>query len=387
MGQAARRFIHEGCEKHRKNDSSVAHGTKVGRGNLLRMNLATNLLDTASNVMRSEAAQSTWVELAALDLIVITAHRSPDGDAVGSVLALTHHLKEAGLNVEAVLPDRFPRNLAWLPGSDSIHFFEENPEATGELLGRAELIWCLDFNGPGRTGSMEEALRTSPAKKWVVDHHQLPEDFADHIFSDPACGSTCELVFDLIASWRRLESLSQASAICMYTGIMTDTGSFRFSSVSAHTHLVLSHLVGLGIDHARIHEQTFDQRSLNQVQLEGHALSDKLYTWMDFGVALIVLDLETLERFNYQPGDTEGVVNRALALEGIHVAIFAKESKGGLFKMSFRSTGDLSVRDIAAEHFEGGGHRNAAGGIYHGSTALSLVSHIESQLLHWFPRP
>ena len=387
MGHGSDWDVHEGCEKHRENHNSVAHRTKVGRGNLLRMKPATNLLETASTVMTTAEARGTWNELAAMDLIVVTAHRSPDGDAVGSVLALTHHLREAGLNAEAVLPDRFPRNLNWLPGAEIIHFFDETPDSTTEILERADLIWCLDFNGPGRTGEMETTLVNSSAKKWVVDHHQFPEDFADHLFSDPACGSTCELVFDLIAGWGRLGLISPETAVCSYTGIMTDTGSFRFSSVSAHTHLVLSYLVGLGIDHAQIHEQTFDQRSLNQVQLEGHALSDKLHTWMDPGVAFIVLDLDTLERFNYQPGDTEGVVNRALALEGIRVAIFAKESKGGIFKISFRSVGDISVRDIAAEHFEGGGHRNAAGGIYRASSSQALIDHVESNVRNWFPNP
>ena len=348
------------------------------------MDLNGNIQERASAIMTSDEARACWLELQNADRIVVTAHRSPDGDAVGSVMGLVNHLKSKGIHASPVFPDRFPSNLKWMPGTEVAQFHEENPTKVEGLLQDADILICLDFNGPSRTGGMEQALRESPAKKWVIDHHQNPEEFSDRLFSDPACGSTCELIFDLILGWGHIEEINQDTAVCIYTGIMTDTGSFRFPSVTVHTHEVLMHLLATGMNHASVHEQTFDQQSIDQVQLHGFAMSERLKVWPDVGLAMISLAQADLERFHYQPGDTEGLVNRALGLAGVRAAIFAKESHVGAIKLSFRSVGAIDVRAIAAANFDGGGHTNAAGGIYRAGTLDDLEALVEEQRRDWF---
>lgn len=344
---------------------------------------SVNLLDSASKQLITNEARQCWEDMQSMDTIVVTAHRSPDGDAVGSLLGLLNHLREAGLNAKGILPDRYPSFLSWMPGLDEVLIHNENQQVADALLMNADAIWCLDFNGPSRTGSMESTLRNSTAKKWVVDHHQNPEEFANRLFSNPNCGSTCELIFDLILGWEQMEQLSLNVAKCLYTGIMTDTGSFRYASVTEHTHLILAHFLNKGLDHAEIHERVFDQQSLNRVSLQAYAMSSKLRVWMDKGVGMIGLTKDDLERFAYQAGDTEGIVNSILAIEGVQLAIFAKESEGRI-KMSLRSVGEINVRDIASEYFNGGGHIHAAGGVFNSDSMDGLVSFIEEKLIGQF---
>lgn len=374
----------EAKKQGEKNECNSVHGTKLGRGNLRSMSQATKLLDTASAVMVSEEAQRCWTDMQSATSIVITAHRSPDGDAVGSALGLHHHLKSQGIESTVVLPDRFPGFLDWMPGAEAVVIYEEETEQASQKLNEAEVIWCLDFNGLDRVGKMEGTLRMASGKKWVVDHHQHPDDFADRLFSDPSCGSTCELIADLIAGWKQAEQMTEDAMACLYVGIMTDTGSFRFPSVTAHTHDVLSHFLRLGLSHAEIHQNTFDQQSLNRVQLQGFAVSERLHMWEGYDFALIGLKTEDLERFGYQSGDTEGLVNKALALKGIRVAIMAREAEPGLIKLSLRSVGAFSVRDVAAAEFDGGGHMNAAGGIVKGMSMDAFVAHVGTRLGDWF---
>lgn len=351
------------------------------------MRQGTKLLASASPVMTSLEARACWEQMQSAASIVITAHRSPDGDAVGSVLGLQHHLKAQGISSVALFPDRFPAFLDWMPGAGEALFYDESPDEHRDLLHEADIIWCLDFNGLGRVGGMEEALRTAPGHKWVVDHHQHPDDFADCLLSDPTCGSTCELIVDLITGWGQAEDMEAEAMTCLYVGIMTDTGSFRFPSVTAHTHEVLAHFLARGLQHAPIHENTFDQQSLNRVQLHGFAISERLHIWSTCGFALVGLTAEDLNRFDYSSGDTEGLVNKVLALKGVHVAMMAREAEPGLIKLSLRSVGDFSVRDIAAAEFDGGGHRNAAGGVVKGLSMDGFVQSIDDRLSRWFDLP
>ena len=246
-----------------------------------------NLLESASSILVSDAARMCWDDMKPGLSVVITAHRSPDGDAVGAALGLHHHLKAVGVDSSVVLPDRFPAFLDWMPGTEGICFYDADANAATELLNGADIIWCLDFNGLDRVGKMEDALRNAPGQKWVVDHHQLPDDFADRLLSDPTCGSTCELLVDLIAGWRQTDRLTQEAMMCLYVGIMTDTGSFRFPSVTAHTHAVLAHFLSCGLDHAAIHQNTFDEQSLNRVQLQGFAMSERLHVYNEQGLAIV----------------------------------------------------------------------------------------------------
>ena len=348
------------------------------------MRQGTKLLASASPVMTSPQAQACWEQMQSATSIVITAHRSPDGDAVGSVLGLQHHLKAQGIPSIALFPDRFPPFLDWMPGAGDARFYEDSPDAYRALLHGADIIWCLDFNGLDRVGGMEEALRTAPGRKWVVDHHQHPDDFANCLLSDSACGSTCELIVDLITAWGQEDQMGADAMTCLYVGIMTDTGSFRFPSVTAHTHEVLAHFLANGLQHAAIHENTFDQQSLNRVQLQGFAISERLHMWSSCGFAMVGLTSGDLKRFDYASGDTEGLVNKVLGLKGINVAIMAREAEPGLIKLSLRSVGDFSVRDIAAAEFEGGGHRNAAGGVVKGMSMEAFVQSLDERLSNWF---
>lgn len=348
------------------------------------MRQGTKLLASASPVMTSLQAQACWEQMQSAASIVITAHRSPDGDAVGAVLGLQHHLKAQGIASVALFPDRFPPFLDWMPGADGALFYEDSPDDHRALLHGADIIWCLDFNGLDRVGGMEVALRTAPGRKWVVDHHQFPDDFADCLLSDPACGSTCELIVDLIAGWGQADAMVLDAMACLYVGIMTDTGSFRFPSVTAHTHEVLAHFLANGLEHAPIHENTFDQQSLNRVQLQGFAISERLHVWTACGFAMVGLTAEDLKRFDYASGDTEGLVNKVLALKGINVAMMAREAEPGLIKLSLRSVGEFSVRDIAAAEFDGGGHLNAAGGVVKGLTMEAFVQSMDNRLSRWF---
>lgn len=333
--------------------------------------------------MRQGAAEQAWDLTAQAHCVAIVAHQSPDGDAVGSSLALHHHLKIKGVQSQVILPDRFARFLAWLPGTDEIIFYDEETERANDFLRDADLIWCLDFNSPQRAGKLAEVLSSRKAKIITIDHHQLPDNYSDILISDVQCGSTCELVFDLILAWGDLDLLSLESASCIYTGIMTDTGSFRYPSVTAHTHLIISHLLEMGVNHAAIHERTFDEQSETRLKLCGYAISEKLVVSARWPFAWISLTHEELQRFQYESGDTEGLVNQALAIEGVELAIFLKEAEAGKIKLSLRSTGNWNVRDIADHHFSGGGHQNAAGGIILGKTMEEALEWIESLMPQW----
>ncbi len=211
----------------------------------------------------------------------------------------------------------------------------------------------------------------------------MPDAFADRLLSDPACGSTCELLVDLIAGWGQSDSLSNEAMACLYVGIMTDTGSFRFPSVTAHTHAVLAHFLSRGLDHAAIHQSTFDEQSLNRVQLQGFAMSERLHVFSEYGLAVVGIERGDLDRFHYESGDTEGLVNKVLGLAGVRVAIMAREAEPRLIKLSLRSVGDFSVRDLAAAEFDGGGHKNAAGGIVKGKTIPEFIAFVNTRLSDW----
>jgi phosphoesterase RecJ-like protein len=361
------------------------HGTKLARGNLQRMSNIEKMSLQGSKVFQSHLATDCWERNLKAESIVIVAHKSPDGDAVGSALALHAHLRAMRLNSFVVLPDGFPAFLNWLPQANDIILFDEDPIRANTLIENADVLWCLDFNGPSRVGNMEEALRSSQGYKIVVDHHLEPESFADVLFSDPVCGSTCELIYGLIEAWGQLESLTLETAQCVYTGMMTDTGSFRFGSVTGNTHRILGHLLDAGVAQAWIHDQVFGSNRIAKIKLQGFAMSKKLVVWPEHKTALISLTQYEMKEFDCQAGDTEGLVNQALALEGIDVAVFMKESEEGHVKMSFRSKGEFSVRDLVAAHFNGGGHRNAAGGILLNTSVAEAISFFESLLDKWMP--
>lgn len=295
--------------------------------------------------------------------IVITSHKSPDGDSIGSSLAVFHLLKKWGKNVQVVHPDPAPVFLHWINGQEAIIDFETRQEEAAKALGTADLIFCLDYNEPSRVGEkMEKALVEAPAAKVMIDHHLHPADFCKVVISETAASSTCELVYKWIKDIGRLDDIDENSGTAIYLGIMTDTGSFRFPSVSAFTHEVIGDLIRRGVKHFLIHESVYDTNTVDRIKLRGFALSEKLVCLNDLHVGYASLSEEELKRFNYQKGDTEGLVNQILGIQGIKMAVLFVE-KDGKIKISFRSKGDYFVNELAKTHFNGGGHAYASGGI------------------------
>jgi phosphoesterase RecJ-like protein len=295
--------------------------------------------------------------------IVITAHRSPDGDSIGSSMALYHLLKKWQKNVSVVHPDPAPEFLHWVPSQEVIIDFEHQAEKASELLLAADLIFCLDYNEPSRVGKdMQEILVQSNAVKVMIDHHLHPADFCDFTLSETSACSTCELLFQWLKAIQKENEIDEVIGMCLYLGIMTDTGSFRFPSVSSGTHEIAAFLIEKGVKHFEVHEAVFDTNTIDRIRLKGYALSEKLVLIPGIPVAYASLSEEELNRFNYQKGDTEGLVNQILGIQGIKMAVFFAE-KDGKVKISFRSKGEYVVNQLANVHFEGGGHAYASGGI------------------------
>ncbi len=294
--------------------------------------------------------------------IVITSHRSPDGDAIGSSLALSHYLKSKGHQVQVIVPDSYPNFLNWLSGASDILTFEKNQEEVEKLIRNADLLFCLDYNEPSRVGDMQESVVNSNAIKVMIDHHLNPSDFCDYTISDTKSCSTAQLVYEFIEDAGDLDTINETIGEGIYCGIVTDSGSFRFPSVTPKTHLIAADLIQRGLNHSRIHENLFDVNTLNKLHLLGYALNEKLRVLEDVPVAIIDLSLEEAERFDVKKGDTEGLVNYALSVEGVKMAAFIREDNNRV-KMSFRSKGDIPVNEFSSKYFSGGGHKNAAGGM------------------------
>lgn len=294
--------------------------------------------------------------------IVVVPHKGPDGDALGSCLGLYHFLKGKGHEVKLISPNDFPEFLKWLPGSDEVLIYENQVEHCKQLIADAQIVFTLDFNVLSRTGEMTEPLRESEATFIMIDHHPEPSDYANHTYSDSTMSSTCQMVFKFLQKLRALNNITPEIATCLYTGIMTDTGSFSYRSTSSETHRVIAELIDKGADNNLIHQKIYDTFSQNKLQLLGVALQN-LRVNKEFRTAYITLSQEELDKNNFRKGDTEGFVNYGLSLEGIIFAvIFIEHKSDGIIKMSLRSKGDFSVNDFAKGHFNGGGHLNAAGG-------------------------
>lgn len=295
--------------------------------------------------------------------IVITSHRSPDGDSIGSSLGMLRFIRALGKEAIICHPDACPSFLEWLKHGDEIVVFEQDQERVISLMDEADLIFCLDYNGSGRMGKdMGGILLAADGKKIMIDHHPYPEDIFDISASHPEVCSTSQLIVELIVQSGHEELLSASIGTPLYLGVVTDTGSFRFSSVTSRTHELIGKLIENGVEQAQVHENTFNHNRLDQMKLRGYAIAEKLEVLENEQLAIVSLSEIDLERFNYVKGDTEGLVNVALSIEGVSVAVLLTE-KDGKIKMSFRSMGSIVVNKFAADNFEGGGHMNAAGGV------------------------
>lgn len=294
--------------------------------------------------------------------IVIVPHKNPDGDAIGSTLGLYHYLKKYHHNAQVITPNDYPDFLKWPPGEDTIIKYDAKTEDGKTIIENADIIFTLDFNAFHRTGQMESVLETSKATKILIDHHQEPDDYATYTYSDVSMSSTCEMIYHFIDLLQDTDKIDAAIATCLYLGIMTDTGSFRFASTTSTTHRIVAELIDKGAKNDDIHNYVYDTNSYNRLQLLGCALTN-LKVRPELRTAYITLSQDELRKFDYKKGDTEGVVNYALSLDNIiFAAIFIEDRQEGIIKISLRSKGNFSVNEFSRAHFNGGGHNNAAGG-------------------------
>jgi phosphoesterase RecJ-like protein len=294
--------------------------------------------------------------------IVIVGHRNPDGDAMGSTLALKYYLGKKGHDCTVVVPNDYPDFLHWLPGSETTFRFDWQNSQSQRAINNSDIIFLLDFNALHRVGSdLQKTLEKYPNDFAMIDHHQQPDD-VKYMYSDVTICSTCQMVYQFIEMNNDLDLIDADVATCLYTGIMTDTGSFRFRSTTSDTHRIIADLIDKGAENDRIHNNVYDANSYNRLLLLGQALSN-LQILPSYKTAFITLTDEEKNRFDFQKGDTEGVVNYALSLKGIiFAAIFIEDKEQNIIKISFRSKGNFSVNQFSRNHFSGGGHDNAAGG-------------------------
>ena len=311
--------------------------------------------------------------------IVITCHVSPDGDAIGSSLAMYHVLSAIGKNVKIVTPDMLPKNLVFLPGAKEIIPFSKYTDYGKQLFSKADLIFCLDFNAPYRVDRMADTLISSKAKKVLIDHHLEPEDFADVVISHPEMSSTCLLVFRVLCRLEFFNIIDKNAAECIYTGMMTDTGNFTFNSEDPDIYIIIAELLKKGINKDNLYTKVCNTNSESRLRLNGYAISEKMQLFPEHQAALITLSQEELRQYGYEKGDTESLVNIPLSLPNITYSVFMRDDVEYI-KVSTRSKGDFAVNRICETYFNGGGHQNAAGGEYRG-TLEEAVNIFKSMLV------
>lgn len=312
--------------------------------------------------MKIQDIQAIKQLLASPKKIAIIPHRGPDGDAMGSTLGLYHFLIKNNHSATVIAPNDFPDFLSWLPGSENVKIFEKNTENCTKILEESELIFTLDFNAFHRTGEMEHTLAKIKAPFIMIDHHQKPDDYAAYMYSDTSFGSTCEMVYNFISFLDKKSDLDKIIATCLYTGILTDSGSFRFPKTTGNTHRIVAELIDLGAANTEIPVLLFDNSSYSRLQLLGCALKN-MKILEACKTSYTFLTQEELDFYNYVKGDTEGIVNYGLSIKDIvFTAIFIENKDENSIKISFRSQGGFDVNQFARDYFNGGGHTNAAGG-------------------------
>ena len=321
-----------------------------------------------------EAFATFKKELSSPKNIFITTHVKPDADALGSSLGLANYLIKKGHQVTVVTPTDYPYFLTWMKGNDAVLDFSKSSEKVEaqSRLQEADLIFCLDFSVLSRVNELGELIRKSKAFVVNIDHHQDPEDFADLRYWSTQAAATCELVYQLIVELGDESLIDKDIAECLYAGIMTDTGGFRHPNTTKNVHLVVAELLDKGADSSQIANLIYDSNSVNRLKFIGFAITRRLVVREDIHTAYFVISKKDLKKYQSQTGDTEGLVNYALSLDGIKLAALFSEREDGI-KISFRSSSDVAVNKFAASYFNGGGHKNAAGG----KSALSLKETVD----------
>ena len=313
--------------------------------------------------------------------IAITCHKSPDGDALGSSLALCHVLRRLGKDAIVVTPDMAPKSLEFVPGVRELVVFTKHEARTRRVLNDAQLIFCLDYNSLKRIDRLAEVIEPLKTQRVLIDHHLDPDDIFDLSISFPEVSSTCELVFRVLMQMGLLRYMDRQAASCLYVGLLTDTGGFAYSCDNPEFYEILAWVVRRRFDRIALYNKAMNTFSADSLRLQGYAISEKMQLFPEQGAALIVLDKDELERFHYNRGDTETLVNKPLAIPGIYWSVFMREDADRI-KVSCRSQGDFSVSDICSRYFGGGGHQNAAGGEFSGTVdeAVALFHQVLADL-------
>lgn len=298
--------------------------------------------------------------------IVITTHHKPDGDAMGSSLGLYNYLVQKGHHVRVITPTDYPTFLQWLPNNPEVLIYTEKQTESQQLVAEADLIFCLDFNALSRINELGKYVGESKALKVMMDHHLEPEGFDDYRHWTINACATAQLVYDFIVNiMDERHLINKDVATCLYTGIMTDSGSFRFPTTTAEVHHIVADLINCGAENSRIHQLVYDNFSESRLRFLGHCLINRLEVFNEYNAALITVTKDDLQKFQISSGDTEGIVNYALSINGIRLAALIIERPDRV-KLSLRSTGDFPANEICKKYFNGGGHKNAAGGFSDG---------------------
>ena len=294
--------------------------------------------------------------------IIITTHQRPDGDALGSSLALYHYLKQKGHAPKVISPTDYPEFLQWLPGNSEVIIFEREPvQKIKQLVQEATIVFCVDFNKLYRLDELGAIIAASSSKKILVDHHLEPDNFSDFQFWNPTASSSAELAYEFIVSMGDKDKIDREIATCIYTGILTDTDRFRIPSTSPIVHRIAAELLERGIDHSHIYEQVYETFTESRLRFFGYCLREKLEVIKELRTGIIALEKEDIRKFHIQTGDTEGLVNYPLWIKDVILSVLIIQRPDEV-KLSFRSKGSFHVNELARDHFSGGGHKNAAGG-------------------------
>jgi bifunctional oligoribonuclease and PAP phosphatase NrnA len=295
--------------------------------------------------------------------IVITTHFKPDADALGSSLGLAGYLKKKGHTVTVITPSDYPKFIAWMSGNEQVINYEDykNRGKNNRLIANADIIFCLDFSVLARIEAMADVVRQSKAVKVMIDHHTFPEDFAEFTYHDTKAAATAQLIFQLVELLGDKALLDIPICECLYAGIMTDTGSFRHPSTTPAVHRIAADIMELGVNTNLIHRRIYDSSTVERMKFLGYVLSEKLVVLPEYRVAYFTVTEEELKKYNSQTGDTEGIVNYGLQIEGIVMSIIIVDRPEAV-KMSFRSVEEFAVNQLASKYFNGGGHKNASGG-------------------------
>jgi len=304
--------------------------------------------------------------------IVLVPHTNPDGDAMGSVLGLWRVLQNAGLKVKIVSPTKYPEFYHWMDGHEQVINFSHHPKQSARAFAESDLLICMDFNQLSRLGVMKQLVESFEGKKVLVDHHPYPGNFTDLIISDITFSSTAELIFTVLQSTEFAAYIDKNAATSFFTGIMTDTGSFDFNVSNPNTFETVAQLTRMGIDQLDIHSKVYDNYSADRIRLMGFCLSNRMIVYPEYHAACMYITREDQKTFNFVTGDNEGFVNMPLSIKGIVFSVLFTE-KEKYIKASFRSKGDFAVNEVSEKYFNGGGHRNAAGGELYASLQEALT--------------